>query len=309
MTSKSQGVTRELSEGRPVRACRMIFYVVAALILGAMGSGFFDDKGAPYSQIETYGVYFFLGILGAVIANSTGAGGGIVFLPFFTSLGFSLNQSLATSFGIQCFGMTAGALTWLIYKKEDAPQDAVTGDFRRAFLVAATGSLLGLRGAQEWMPVPAVDVKVLFSVFSIAVGLLILQRTLSSCPRMEKRTEPLGGTELLGLGVVGLIGGAITAWLSVGVGELVAVYLIGLRFRVNHAVALAVCVSSVTVITGLPHYLGSGSIVVGVASFAAVGALIGGTLAKRLAVALGTKRLKVGMALWIIVSSIIYLMV
>ena len=47
----------------------------------------------------------------------------------------------------------------------------------------------------------------------------------------------------------------------------------------------------------------------GVVAFAAPGALIGGTLAKRLAIYLGTKRLKIGMALWIILSSVIYLLV
>jgi len=296
------------SPGRLER-CRAGFFVLSAVILVAMGCGVFDSGVSPFARIATHGVYFFVGIFGATIANSTGAGGGIVFLPFFTSLGFSLNQSLGTSFAIQCFGMTAGALAWLLYQKKEAPKDAVSSDFRRAFLVSAAGSVVGLRAAQEWLPSPQVDIKVFFSVFSIAVGLLILQRTLSSCPKMEKRSWVLNGVEFWGLGLVGLVGGAITAWLSVGVGELVAVYLIALRFRVNHAVALAVCVSSVTVLTGLPHYFGTGSIMTGVVAFAAPGALIGGTLAKRLAVSLGTKRLKVGMALWIIVSSVIYLLV
>lgn len=288
---------------------RLGFFLLSAVILVAMGCGVFDSGASPFARIATYGGYFFVGILGATIANSTGAGGGIVFLPFFTSMGFSLNQSLGTSFTIQCFGMTAGAMAWLLYKKKEAPQDAVTADFRRAFLVSAAGSVVGLRAAQEWLPSPQIDIKVFFSVFSIAVGLLILQRTLSSCPKMEKRSWAMNGVELWGLGVVGLIGGAITAWLSVGVGELVAVYLIGLRFRVNHAVAVAVCVSSVTVLAGVPHYFGTGSIMTGVVAFAAPGALIGGTLAKRLAIYLGTKRLKIGMALWIILSSVIYLLV
>lgn len=299
-----------LSQGRTAEErCRVWFYLLSAMILVAMGLGFFNEGPSPYSRVETHGVYFFLGILGATIANSTGAGGGIVFLPFFTSLGFSLNQSLGTSFAIQCFGMTAGALTWLIFQRKDAPQDAVTGDFRRAFLVSAAGSVVGLRVAQEWFPEPGIDVKVLFSVFSIMVGLLILQRTLSACPKRETRTGPLNRIELLGLGIVGLAGGAITAWLSVGVGELVAVYLIALRFRINYAVAVAVCVSSATVITGVPFYFGTDGLMTGVVAFAAPGALLGGTLAKSLAVALGPGRLKAGMAFWIILSSVIYLMV
>lgn len=298
-----------VADSKRLERARYVFFLLGAVILVAMGCGVFDSGVSPYARVASHGVYFFVGILGATIANSTGAGGGIVFLPFFTSLGFSLTQSLGTSFAIQCFGMTAGAMAWLIYQKREAPKDAVNSDFRRAFLVSAAGSVVGLRAAQEWLPSPQVDIKVFFSVFSIAVGLLILQRTLSSCPKMEKRSWALNGWELGGLGVVGVIGGAITAWLSVGVGELVAVYLIGLRFRVNYAVAVAVCVSSITVLTGIPHYFGAGSVMTEVVAFAAPGALIGGTLAKRLAVYLGTKRLKVGMALWIIMSSVIYLLV
>ena len=37
--------------------------------------------------------------------------------------------------------------------------------------------------------------------------------------------------------LIGFIGGAITAWLSVGVGELVAVYLIMRGFNVTFAIA------------------------------------------------------------------------
>jgi uncharacterized membrane protein YfcA len=43
--------------------------------------------------------------------------------------------------------------------------------------------------------------------------------------------------------------------------------------------------------------------------FAAPGALIGGTLARRLAIYLGARRLKLGMAGWIILTAIVYLIV
>jgi hypothetical protein len=201
---------------------RLGFFLLSAVILVAMGCGVFDSGASPFARIATYGGYFFVGILGATIANSTGAVGGIVFLPFFTSMGFSLNQSLGTSFTIQCFGMTAGAMAWLIYQKREAPKDAVSSDFRRAFLVSAAGSVVGLRAAQEWLPSPQIDIKVLFSVFSIAVGLLILQRTLSSCPKMEKRSWALNGVELWGLGLVGLVGGG-RGWTGGGVFDWAAI--------------------------------------------------------------------------------------
>ena len=44
--------------------------------------------------------------------NLTGAFGGVVFILLFNQLNFTEQQSIATSFAIQCFGMTAGAFTW-----------------------------------------------------------------------------------------------------------------------------------------------------------------------------------------------------
>jgi uncharacterized membrane protein YfcA len=93
------------------------------------------------------------------------------------------------------------------------------------------------------------------------------------------------------------------------VGEILAIHLLALRYRVNVAVAAAVCVTSITVITAVPYYLTEQAIVKEVLVFAAPGALIGGTLAKRFAILLGAKRLKLGMAGWIILTAIVYLIV
>jgi len=243
------------------------------------------------------------------VANSTGAGGGIVFLPVFTVLGLSVGQSLATSFAIQCFGMTAGALTWLLHLKRDEIQDSQSECFMRIFLVSAAGSLAGLRVAQDFLPDPGLNIEWFFSLFSLAVGLSILHRTLRGDGSNGGREGPITPAEMIGLGISTFIGGAITAWLSVGVGEILAIHLLALRFRVNIAVAAAVCVTSITVITGVAHYLAGPLVVKEVLVMAAPGALIGGTLAKRLALFLGARRLKLGMAGWIILTAIVYLIV
>ncbi len=65
---------------------------------------FYTNEYAPFSL---------LGLLGAIFANATGAGGGVVFIPAFQQLGVSEAQSVATSFAIQCFGMTMGSIVWL----------------------------------------------------------------------------------------------------------------------------------------------------------------------------------------------------
>ena len=288
---------------------RLGFFLVAAMILVTLGTGSFGHGEAPFGQVGSHWHFFLIGILAATVANSTGAGGGIVFLPVFTVLGLTIGESLATSFSIQCFGMTAGALTWLLHLKRDAIHDAQSGSFLRIFLVSACGSLLGLRLAQEFLPDPGVNIEWFFSLFSLAVGVLILRRTLVAGEVNGGRENPVTSKELTGLAVSTFIGGAITAWLSVGVGEILAIHLLALRFRVNVAVAAAVCVTSITVITAIACYLNGSLIVKEVLVFAAPGALLGGTLAKRFALMLGARRLKLGMAAWIILTAIVYLLV
>ncbi|WP_158009929.1 hypothetical protein [Thalassotalea crassostreae] len=45
----------------------------------------------PIELISDYVGFFFLGIAGAIAANSTGAGGGVVFVPSFDALGMQID--------------------------------------------------------------------------------------------------------------------------------------------------------------------------------------------------------------------------
>lgn len=288
---------------------RLGFYLVAAVVLVTLGTSDSGKGGSPLGEVAGHWHFFFIGVLAATVANSTGAGGGIVFLPVFTLLGLSVTESLATSLAIQSFGMTAGGLSWLQHLHRGAIVDAQSQSFRRILLVGGCGSLLGLRMAQEFISDPVWNVEWLFSVFSLVVGLVILVGTLKGSGVNGGREDGIRPGELAGLAGCGFVGGAITAWLSIGVGEMLAIYLLALRFRVNLAVAVAVCVTSITVITGVPFYFGKSAIVLEVLVFAAPGALIGGTLARHLAIFLGARRLKLGMAGWIILTAIVYLIV
>jgi len=288
---------------------RLGFYLVAAVILITLGTGGFTSGGSPFGKVAGHWHFFLIGILAATVANSTGAGGGIIFLPVFTLLGLSVTESLATSLAIQCFGMTAGGLSWLRHLKKGAIVDAQSKGFRLILLVGASTSLVGLRIAQELFPNPDWNIEWFFSLFSLVVGFAIFVRTLNGGEGNRGRDDVIRLGEWGGLALSGLIGGAITAWLSIGVGEVLAIYLLALRFRVNLAVAVAVCVTSITAIAGVPFYIGKSAIVLEVLVFAAPGALIGGTLARRLAIYLGARRLKLGMAGWIILTAIVYLIV
>ena len=65
-------------------------------------------QNSPALILQEYGAFVLLGLAGAIFANSTGAGGGVIFVPIFNQLQLSSDQIVATSFAIQCFGMVAG---------------------------------------------------------------------------------------------------------------------------------------------------------------------------------------------------------
>ena len=88
---------------------------------------------------------------------------------------------------------------------------------------------------------------------------------------------------MLELGTVAYVGGIITAWLSVGVGELVAIYLILRRFEATFAVAVAVVISALTVWSAAPQQLFAGDQAQWqIILLAGPGAIIGGLIARPL---------------------------
>lgn len=289
---------------------RLLFYVLSVTILINLGMQLeYDDvsQGVAFSQVA---LYFFIGIVAATIANSTGAGGGIVFLPIFIGLGFSPAESLSTSIAIQCFGMTSGALTWIHYRNKERKEYPKQWQyFYVIFPVSALSSCAGLLMTQSLMPHPPLDIELLFSIFSLVIGAVILLRTLKVKKEYDGRTHFLSLPEMMGLIAISFIGGAITAWLSIGVGEILLIYMIFLGFRVNVAVASAVCVSASTVLIASPHHILSDTIRIDVLAYAALGALIGGFIARYLATYLGAHKLKIATSIWIILSAIPYLII
>jgi uncharacterized membrane protein YfcA len=108
--------------------------------------------------------------------------------------------------------------------------------------------------------------------------------------------------DYMALPAIALIGGGITAWLSIGVGELVAVYLIIRRFNVTFAIAAAVILSAFTVWGGIIfHLFVTQAIYWPVVLFAGAGAIVGGVLAKQLVLYFSAKNLKLFFAGWIFI--------
>ncbi|MGS2720344.1 sulfite exporter TauE/SafE family protein [Paraglaciecola aestuariivivens] len=263
----------------------------------------------PQVLLQEYLGFSLLGILGALFANSTGAGGGVVFMPFFNQLEFSVMTSVATSFAIQCCGMTAGALTWWAYQQKlKIHQAELAGQWQalvKVLIIVVPSACVGLWAVQysanflEQLT-DTTGLHTGFGVFSMLLSVAIIFTIYALANTPIKSQASVG--DLICLGLLALVGGAITAWLSIGVGELIAVYLIMRGFNVTFSIALAVMLSAFVVWAGVIfHVLVSQAIYWPVVLFAGLGAVFGGILAKQLVLYFSAKRLKLFFAGWIFI--------
>jgi uncharacterized membrane protein YfcA len=276
--------------------------------------------------LAEYGAFIFLGVVGAIFANSTGAGGGVVFVPFFNQLSLSNETIVATSFAIQCCGMTAGAISWYrhygsikrfaltsenkVSEEEMSENEASYSLFiewqalPKALILCVPFSILGILTAQfllsDYTSAVQTGLHFYFGLFSIILAFAIY----GSIPFMKRqanraRVEPI---DRIMLALICFIGGIVTAWLSVGVGELVAVYLILRGFNISFAIALAVILSAFSVHGAIYYHLFvSQAVYWQIVIFAGAGAIMGGLIAKHVVLFFSPIKLKVFFGTWVLI--------
>lgn len=262
----------------------------------------------PLALIIEYGAFTFLGVIGAIFANSTGAGGGVIFVPFFNQLAFTPETTVATSFAIQCCGMTAGAITWYLFYRKNCRDRADWSELGEGLLLTVPFSVLGIWLAQYYQNsiggiTDASTLHAGFGIFSIFLAFSIF----GTIPILKKYSFEARFTsyDRLCLPLVSLTGGVITAWLSIGVGEMIAVYLIIRGYNVTFSIAIAVILSAFSVWGGiLYHVFMTSAVHWQVVMFAGTGAVIGGILAKYLTLYFSPNRLKMFFAGWILLLGI-----
>ncbi len=297
---------------------------ISKLYLAALGACLIALLALNISEIAQFfshiWVFTPIGVFGAIIANSTGTGGGVVFVPAFNSLSgaaelghipmeIAVNpvQTVGISFLIQCFGMSVGAVAWTLrfYASSAPSPGAIDGLSFIHIIFTVLATTIPALLITQWAFFASVDGAVLltaFKWFSLILGVVLLVFTWAYKRVKPHRFQPaiVDTYWLLGLGA---IGGVITAFFSVGVGELVAVYLIFRKFPTPAAVAIAVIVSVITVISGVGYHIVNDNIIWPIALMAIPGAMVGGFLARIFAVWLGPLWLKTFASVWIIGSS------
>lgn len=256
-----------------------------------------------------------VGVLGATVASTSGTGGGVVFVPVFHILRELRVVALdpiavtAASFLIQCFGMSMGAMRWTTHvlamrttAKSDAPivrQRDFAAVVAGVVLVAVPVMLF----TQNTARFDPAKVLLWFKAFSIGLGIVLLLTTWTINRALPAR-RTLAPIDLLAVILLAVPGGFLTAYFSVGVGELVALYLYIRHYPIALSTGTACAISAISVVIGAQWHIIHMTVPWEVVVLAAPGAMIGGFIAKPLALWLGSLRLKTLDGLWIVLSSL-----
>ena len=263
-----------------------------------------------------HGLWFLpaVGVVGAIIANASGTGGGVVFVPVFNALrdfgtmALDPLQIVAVSMGIQSFGMSLGALRWtdrLYHQHAPAPLEART-TARDYWLVCALVLVLAvptLLATQRLVAFDAQRVLLGYKTFSILLGSALIAATWTINRAVPERGR-LERIDWAMLALIAVPGGAITALFSVGIGELVAFYLFLRHYPMVLCVGTACVISAASCLAGLVWHVESGTVQWEVVLLAAPGAMLGAFLARPIALWLGARRLKTAGGVWIVVSAL-----
>lgn len=256
-----------------------------------------------------------VGALGATVANTSGTGGGVVFVPVFHILRELKVVALdpiavtAASFLIQCFGMSMGAMRWtshVLTKRTATKSDAPIVRLRDFAAVVAGVVLVAvpvMLVTQNTARFDPATVLVWFKAFSISLGIILLLTTWTINRTLPER-RTLAPIDLASVMLLAVPGGFLTAYFSVGVGELVALYLFIRHYPIALSTGAACAISAISVVIGAQWHIIHMTVPWEFVVLAAPGAMIGGFLAKPLALWLGSLRLKTLDGLWIVLSSL-----
>lgn len=255
-----------------------------------------------------------VGVIGAIIANTSGTGGGVVFVPVFNALRelgvMSLEplQVVGVSMAIQSFGMTMGALRWTDRLFHQPEPEALHARVRVRDFFLVAGSVLALSvpamlWTQRFTDFDQQSVLFAYKGFSILLGLALIASTWTVNLAKPEKTR-LERIDLIVLLLLAIPGGALTALFSVGMGELVALYLFIRHYPVLLCTGAACLVSSISVLTGVVWHVEAGTIQWEVVLLAGPAAALGGFLARPIALWLGAKRLKTLDGSWIVLSAL-----
>lgn len=277
---------------------RELLFALCVLALLCLVLSFVSDS--PRELLTRNGPIVGVAYAAALIANATAVGGGVVFLPFFSFFyGLTSLESLKLALSTQAFGMSSGAVHWSVGRI----------DWRLLAIACACGGIGMTFGTFIFKPDEAY-INIAFGATSLLLGVGLLLECL-----FAKRTNelPVGSvkfTGLLGFAVLCVTTGMVNAWVSIGIGEAVALwFFFRWRFSITQSVAAGVIVLAFCSVLGFVFHAGLGGIPWPLLAFTIPGVILGGRMGAKLGVRLGEKAPSgsSGMLLRVFVAIVIFL--
>ena len=230
-----------------------------------------------------------LAVAAAAFANATAVGGGFVFMPLF-AFGYGLPPvaALKLSLATQCFGMSAGALTW--------SRRFING---RALQITLPAALLGVVVGTLFPPPPDQAIKMIFGVVSLGIATAVLAQIRAGRHTVGDTLPEISAREHLCVATICFLGGVINALVSIGIGEVVALWLLFRhRMRIEIAIGTGVLVLALSSIVATAIHIGLGGIPWSYLAFTAPGVALGGHLGARLGKAFEARAVECPAARW-----------
>lgn len=246
--------------------------LAATLVLSAAVLVIFTMFDNPWEMIRSNAIITPVAFVAAAFANATAVGGGFLFVPLFIYVyGLTPLVALKLSLATQAFGMTSGSLGWS-KKFIDA----------RGFLVGGAASLVGMYlGTYEWQ-IASEDIKPVFGWVSMIIFTAIMLEIYFGKGSQELSIKTLWDLKLPGFIIATFFGGILTAWTAIGVGEVVALYLLFVyKIRMDISIGTGVAVLAVDSIAGLIFHSDLGGIPWDLLVFTAPGVMLGGFFGAR----------------------------
>lgn len=241
------------------------FVLLVACIWLAVLFGVMDNPSTLL--IENWPIVL-ISFFSATVANATAVGGGFIFLPLFSfAYSLSATEALKLALATQAFGMSSGALGWS--KK--------VIDFRYLKYGAIAGVLGMFIGTFIFIP-PGHLIHSIFGYASILVSIGLFIEMIYIRKKSPTSTHQHQSKNRLNEFLAwSLLGGLITAWTSIGIGEVVALWLLfRMKESVVKSVATGVAVLAICSISGFVFHMYEGGIIWEYLIFTAPGVLLGG---------------------------------
>jgi uncharacterized membrane protein YfcA len=250
----------------------------------------------PFGLLQQNWPLFLVGFAGATLGNATAVGGGLVFVPVMIFVyHLAPVTALSLALGTQSFGMSSGALGWL-------RRGAVA---LNALSITVPAMLAGSLISSLIIRPNALLVKGLFGPVSIFIGLITLYLL-----KKHGESSQIPPAANWPLGLFAFIGGLITGWVAIGVGEVIAASLmLAYGLRPERSIGLGVVLLAIdSLFLTIIHHYWLGGVPWAMVIFTGFGAVFGGRMGPYLSQWIGPRRLKLSFAVVAILDGCIFVL-